>query len=72
MHEGMPQVELGEPVQLFANPGDVVLCHYQLAHSTAVNLSPNDRIAIYFRIWFKGIEKRRWEYLERLANLNFF
>lgn len=66
MHEGMPQIDLGQPVQLFANPGDIVLCHYQLAHAAAVNLSANDRIAIYFRVWLKGIEARRWELLTNI------
>jgi Phytanoyl-CoA dioxygenase (PhyH) len=66
MHEGMPQIDLGQPTQLFANPGDVVLCHYQLAHTAAVNLSDNDRIAIYFRVWLKGIEERRWQLLTNI------
>jgi len=68
MLEGMPQIELGRPIQLFASPGDVVLCHYQLAHTAAVNRSVNDRIAIYFRVWLKGIENRRWELLTNIWN----
>ena len=68
MLEGMPRIDLGDPVQLFANPGDVVLCHYQLAHNAAVNVSSNDRIAIYFRVWLKGIETRRWELLTNIWN----
>jgi hypothetical protein len=55
MLEGMPRIELGSPVQLMANPGDVVLCHYQLAHAAAVNLSPTDRIAVYFRVWLQSM-----------------
>jgi hypothetical protein len=66
MLEGMPGIELGEPVQLLVNPGDVVLCHYQLAHTAAVNVSDNDRIAIYFRVWLKGIEQRRWQLLTNI------
>jgi len=68
MLEGMPQLELGQPIQLFVNSGDVVVCHYQLAHTAAVNLSANDRIAIYFRVWLKGIENRRWELLTNIWN----
>jgi ectoine hydroxylase-related dioxygenase (phytanoyl-CoA dioxygenase family) len=68
MLEGMPQIELGQPIQLFADLGDVVLCHYQLAHTAALNLSANDRIAIYFRGWLKGIENRRWELLTNIWN----
>ena len=62
----MPQIDFGAPVQLFVEPGDVILCHYQVAHTAAVNLSPNDRIAIYFRVWLKGIEERRWELLTNI------
>jgi Phytanoyl-CoA dioxygenase (PhyH) len=68
MQEGMPQIELDDPIQLITNPGDVVVCHYQLAHSAAVNVSSNDRIAIYFRVWLKGIESRRWELLTDIWN----
>jgi len=68
MLEGMPQIELGQPIRVFANSGDVVLCHYQLAHSAAINLSANDRIAIYFRVWRKGIKNRRWELLTNIRN----
>lgn len=32
----------------------------------AVNLSSNDRIAISFRLWLKGIANRRWK---RLTNI---
>jgi CubicO group peptidase (beta-lactamase class C family) len=28
----------------------------------------NDRIAIYFRVWLKGIENRRWELLTNIWN----
>ncbi len=47
---GMPPVELPEPVHLTADAGDIFLAHYQLAHSAAPNLSPNVRYAIYFRL----------------------
>jgi hypothetical protein len=68
MREGMPEVELGDPVQPFAKPGDVVVCHYQLAHSAAVNISSSDRIAVYFRLCLKGIENGRWELLTNIWN----
>ena len=63
MREGMPQIPLGDPVQLRCGVGDVVLCHYQLAHTSAANLSADDRIAVYFRLWLKDIDQRRWELL---------
>jgi ectoine hydroxylase-related dioxygenase (phytanoyl-CoA dioxygenase family) len=47
---GMPPVTLPEPEQLTAQAGDVVLCHYQLAHGITPNLSPHIRYAIYFRL----------------------
>ena len=40
--------------------------HYQLAHTAAVNLSCNDRIAIYFRLWLRDIDARRWELLTNI------
>jgi hypothetical protein len=47
--QGMPPVTLPEPVHLTAKAGDVMLCHYQLAHTAAQNASPHVRYAIYFR-----------------------
>ena len=61
LRNGMPDIPLGQPLQLMAEPGDVVLCHYQLAHAPAANLSTADRYAIYFRLWFKDIDQKRWE-----------
>jgi hypothetical protein len=49
--DGMPPVDLPEPEQLTAQAGDVVLCHYQLAHGITPNVSPNIRYAIYFRLY---------------------
>ncbi len=43
-------MNLGSPIQIQAKAGDVVLCHYQLAHTIAPNVSPNIRYAIYFRL----------------------
>lgn len=56
---GMPRIPLGTPLQLMTEPGDIVLCHYQLAHTAAVNVSDRDRYAVYFRLWFKDIDDRR-------------
>ncbi len=47
--EGMPNVPLPGPVHLTAHAGDVMLCHYELAHTAAPNASPHVRYAIYFR-----------------------
>jgi len=64
--EPMPTLEIGQPVQLLCEVGDVVLVHYQLGHTAAVNTTDNDRIAIYFRIWLRGLEQRRWHYLTNI------
>ncbi len=47
---GMPPIQLPEPRQMLGRAGDIVLCHYQLAHSIAQNASPHVRYAIYFRL----------------------
>jgi hypothetical protein len=47
--EGMPNVPLPDPVHVIAKVGDVILCHYELAHTAAPNASPHVRYAIYFR-----------------------
>jgi ectoine hydroxylase-related dioxygenase (phytanoyl-CoA dioxygenase family) len=62
----MPTPELGQPVQLLCGVGDVVLAHYQLGHAAAVNTSDFDRIAVFFRIWLRGIELDRWHYLTNI------
>lgn len=66
LRNGMPQIPLGEPVQLMAEPGDVVLCHYGLAHTAAANLSDADRYAVYFRLWLSDIDQRRWHLMTHI------
>ena len=64
---GMPRIPLGKPVQLMTEPGDVVLCHYGLAHSAAVNLSVADRYAVYFRLRLRQINDRnRWHFMTNI------
>ncbi len=63
LRQGMPEIPLGEPRQLMAEPGDVVLCHYQLAHSWVANHTDSNRYAIYFRLWFRDIDAHRFELL---------
>ena len=59
--EGMPAVELPEPRQLIADPGDAVLCHYQLGHGIGGNSSPHIRYAIYFRLSHIEHDTNHWE-----------
>ena len=48
--QGMPKVETPEPEQITGKAGDVVLCHYQIKHGAAPNVSPNVRYAAIFRL----------------------
>jgi tetratricopeptide (TPR) repeat protein len=48
--DSFPRLPLSKPVQITGNAGDVVICHYQLAHTIAPNVSPNIRYACYFRV----------------------
>jgi ectoine hydroxylase-related dioxygenase (phytanoyl-CoA dioxygenase family) len=51
MLQGTPVLpDIGEPVQLLARPGDVVLAHYQLLHGAANNTSAYPRYAVFFRV----------------------
>jgi len=47
---GIPPIELPEPIQLKVKAGDMVLAHYQLAHTAASNLSRDVRYVAYFRM----------------------
>jgi hypothetical protein len=66
MKEPHPTPEIGEPVQLMCDVGDVVFAHYQLGHNAAVNTADSDRIAVYFRVWLRAMESNRWHYLTNI------
>jgi len=67
INEGFPKIDLKEsPLQLKCQAGDIVLCSYHLGHAAAVNVSDNDRIAIFFRIWLKNNGERQWEMLTNI------
>lgn len=59
--DGMPQVEMPRPTHLTGQAGDVVLCHYLVAHGIAGNHGPNVRYAIYFRLNHVDHERTKWE-----------
>lgn len=61
--DGMPDVDLGRPEPVLARAGDVVLCHYQLAHAAGANTSPHVRYAVYFRLKRRGHDRLNWECL---------
>ncbi len=48
--EGMPPIDLPDPVQIQGLPGDVCFTHYQLGHTAAINVSPHVRYAVIFRL----------------------
>lgn len=52
---GLPPMEFGRPIQVTLRAGDIVLAHYQLAHSVAQNVSPHIRYAVYFRLAHRDI-----------------
>ena len=48
--DGMPSIDLPPPRQITGAAGDVVLVHYQVAHTAAPNVSPHTRYAVFFRL----------------------
>lgn len=63
---GMPPVDIGEPVQTTPSAGDAVLSHYQIGHGIASNVSPHIRYAIYFRLKRVGHDEIRHEVMSDL------
>jgi Phytanoyl-CoA dioxygenase (PhyH) len=51
---GYPPVGPGEPVQVHAAPGDLVLASYLLAHNIGGNTSPVLRRTLYYRLSVAG------------------
>ncbi len=47
---GIPPVDLPEPLQIKAKAGDMIIAHYQLAHTAAANISEAIRYAVYIRM----------------------
>jgi hypothetical protein len=66
MREGMPPIPLCAPRQILTTKGDVILCHYQLAHAAAANVSACDRIAVFFRLSLIDLALHRWRRLIRM------
>ncbi len=61
-----PRLDYGDAVQIEAEPGDVVLAHYQLLHGITMNLAPNPRFAVFFRVKHPQHDQNR---LDCLTNL---
>jgi ectoine hydroxylase-related dioxygenase (phytanoyl-CoA dioxygenase family) len=62
----MPDIEIGKPMQLRCEVGDVVFAHYELGHAAAVNTADLDRIAVFFRVVLRDVECDRWRYLTNI------
>ncbi|MBW3625129.1 MAG: phytanoyl-CoA dioxygenase family protein [Armatimonadetes bacterium] len=58
--DGMPKVDLPPARQLTVEAGDFVMCHYQVAHAAAVNVSPHVRYAIFFRLTHVDHADQKW------------
>ncbi|MCX5662979.1 MAG: phytanoyl-CoA dioxygenase family protein [Planctomycetota bacterium] len=58
--KGMPPVEMPPPTQIIASAGDVVITHYQLAHSVAPHTGPDIRYAIFFRLYHVDHDQIGW------------
>jgi hypothetical protein len=50
LSEGFPDLPLGPPRAILAQPGDALLAHYALAHGIAPNQGPHIRYAVFFRL----------------------
>lgn len=58
---GLPPVEMPEPEAILGRAGDVVLVHYQLAHSVGPNVSPQVRYTVFFRLSHVEHDALHWE-----------
>jgi len=55
--EAFPSLAPSRHRPLLGRAGDVVLAHYALAHSAAVNLGPHIRYAVFFRLYHADHER---------------
>lgn len=61
--DGVPPIELPQPQQFTGRAGDAILCHYQVGHGIAANISPFIRYAVFFRIHHPDHDSHRQEVL---------
>jgi Phytanoyl-CoA dioxygenase (PhyH) len=64
--DGLPDIPLPAPEPIIGRAGDIVLCHYQLAHAGGPNSSPRIRYSVYFRVKAAGHDGRKWDCLADL------
>ena len=49
LYGGIPKIDYGEPVQMVATAGDMIIMHYLLVHGVTHNHAPHTRYALYYR-----------------------
>lgn len=59
--DGVPPVEMPNPVQITGKAGDIVIAHYSLAHTAMGNFSHHIRYATFFRIKHLDINSTNWK-----------
>ncbi len=59
--DGLPPIDLPEPVQITGKAGDLILAHYTLAHGITANVSPHIRYAVFFRVKHTDITPATWQ-----------
>jgi hypothetical protein len=59
--QGLPPIKMPEPEQILSQTGDAMICHYQLAHTVVLNVSPYVRYAVFFRLSHSDHETRKTE-----------
>lgn len=62
--QGMPPIDLPEPIQLKGKPGDIYLAHYQLAHTAGPNVTAHPRYAAFYRLFHVDKERYQWESMQ--------
>lgn len=65
-----PPVELGQPRQVTARPGDVLFAHYLLGHNIGGNISEVRREVLYFRLR-RTDHRARWRQVMQEPLLEF-
>jgi ectoine hydroxylase-related dioxygenase (phytanoyl-CoA dioxygenase family) len=60
-----PKLEMA-PQQIIGRKGDAVICHFQLGHGIAPNVSPHIRYALFFRMKHPAHESRKAETLSNM------
>jgi hypothetical protein len=58
---GMPTIDIGEPRQVMARAGDVLLAHYELGHTNGPHVGVDPRYAVFFRVSHPQHGQQKWD-----------